>query len=88
MELGRPKHRGTTQGKAGRGVPETDSQRGPERSLTPTGPQLVRLHGSLETYQGPPVLTSGLALGVERLEFRGKELRPSVTAHRLHKASV
>lgn len=52
------------------------------------GPQLVRLHGSLETYQGPPVLTSGLALGVERLEFRGKELRPSVTAHRLHKASV
>ena len=67
---------------------QRDSQRGLERSLTPMGPQLVRLHGSLETYQGPPVLTSGLALGVERLEFRGKELRPSVTANRLHKASV
>ena len=72
--VGRPKYRGTTQGKAGRGVPEAErlTETGPERGLTPTGPQLVTLHGSVGTCQGPPQLTSGLDLGVQRLEFRGQ----------------
>ena len=72
MELGRPKHRGTTQGQVGRGVPETERLRDRDAEKPdPTRPQLVTLHGSLETCQGPTLLTSGLDLGVERLEFQG-----------------
>ena len=66
---------------------ETHRDRDAEKP-DPTGPQLVTLHGSLETCQGPTPLTSGVDLGVERLEFKGKELRLSLTANRLHKASV
>lgn len=35
-----------------------------------------------------PLPSSGLDLGVARLDSEGKELRPSVTANRPHKASV
>ena len=57
---------------------QRDSQRGLERSLTPMGPQLVRLHGSLETYQGLPPTDLCIRLrGAEARVLRVRSLDPA-----------
>lgn len=61
-----------------------ESKRG---STLPRGPWLVMLNGSPGTHEGPSP-TSGLDLGVGRLDSEGKELRPNATANRPHKTSV